>query len=155
MEKKGCDECLKYFNSGGAGGFNCAESTMYGITKALGLESEAYIKFATPFGGGMGRNGYLCGCLAVGMMMLGNKFGRTDVNEPRDPAYQAADNLLKKFLSKFGKLNCKDLTGLDLKNIDNTGAEKQHVHETVCRPIVVHVCEWVKESYEKHGNVSV
>lgn len=149
MEKKGCEECFKYFNSGGAGGFNCAESTMYGITTTLGIENKNLLPFASPFGGGLGRNGKICGSLMVGMMLLGNKFGRNDPDEPRAPAYAAADRLLENFEAKFGKLNCRDLTGLDLKAIDNTGEEKQRVHHEVCRPIVKQVCEWVSEMYDE------
>lgn len=134
-----CEECFKYFNSGGAGGFNCAESTMYGITTVLGIKNDELLKLATPLGGGLGRNGKICGSLMAGMLMLGHKFGRNDPDEPRAPAYEAADKLLKKFESNIGNLNCRDITGLDLKAIDNTGEQKQHVHHNICRPLVKQV----------------
>jgi len=147
--EKSCEECLRYFNSGGEGGWNCAESTVYGLTTILNLASEDILPMATPFGGGLGRNGYICGSLLMGVLLLGYRFGRSNPNEPRAPAYQAVDTLLQKFQAKYGSLNCRELTGLDLKRIDNTGEDKQRVHETVCRPIVVQVCEWVRELYEK------
>ncbi|MDC7227683.1 MAG: C-GCAxxG-C-C family protein [Spirochaetales bacterium] len=149
MEKKNCEECFKYYNSGGSGGFNCAESTMYGVSNVLGLDTEKFLPMASPFGGGIGRNGKICGSLVVGMMLLGNKFGRNDPDMLRAPAYEAADKLLENFQEKFGNLNCRELTGLDLKAIDNTGEEKQRVHHEVCRPIVKQVCEWVTEMYEE------
>lgn len=149
MEKKGCEACFEFFNSGGTGGFNCAESTMYGITQVLGIENEDFQRLATPFGGGLGRNGKICGSLMVGMMMLGYKFGRNDPNELRAPGYAAADELLEKFQNKIGHLNCRDITGLDLKAIDNTGEAKQKVHYEICRPLVKQVCEWVSEMYNR------
>jgi len=85
----------------------------------------------------------------MGILILGHKYGRNDPNDPRAPAYQAADTLLQKFRSKYGSINCGELTGLDLKRIDNTGEEKQRVHETVCKPIVMQVCQWVREMVGK------
>jgi hypothetical protein len=91
----------------------------------------------------------MCGSLAVGLMMLGLKFGRNDPEEPRAPGYEAADKLLAKFTGSHESINCRDITGLDLKAIDNTGEQKQKVHHEVCRPLVVQMCEWVKEIYEE------
>ncbi|GAB4223821.1 MAG: hypothetical protein Kow009_15630 [Spirochaetales bacterium] len=145
--KNSGEECLRYFNSGGAGGFNCAESTLYGLTKVLGIENDNLLRMATPFGGGLGRNGHVCGSLLMGLLVLGHRFGRNDPSESRGPAYEAADALLSRFQARYGSLNCRELTGLDLKRIDNTGEEKQRVHETVCRPIVLQVCQWVQELY--------
>lgn len=143
--EKSYEECLRYFNSGGEGGFNCAESTVYGLSSILHIESKDLLRIATPFGGGLGRNGYICGSLLMGVLFLGYRFGRDNPNDPRGPAYQAVDTLLQKFRARYGSLNCRELTGLDLKRIDNTGEEKQRVHETVCRPIVLQVCQWVRE----------
>ena len=149
MAKKSCEECFKYFNSGGAGGYNCAESTMYGITEVLGIDRTQLQKLATPFGGGLGRNGYVCGSLMAGMIVLGSKYGRTNPDQLRAPSYDAATELLEKFEAKIGKLNCREITGLDLKAIDNTGEEKQRVHKEICKPLVKQVCEWVVEMYER------
>ncbi|MCX7786599.1 MAG: C-GCAxxG-C-C family protein [Spirochaetes bacterium] len=146
--EKSCEECLRYFNSGGEGGFNCAESTVYGLTTILDIPANDLIRIATPFGGGLSRNGYICGSLLMGILFLGYRFGRENPNASRVPAYQAADTLVQKFRSKYGAIDCRELTGLDLKRIDNTGEEKQRVHETVCRPIVVQVCQWVREIVE-------
>ncbi|MFQ3621891.1 MAG: C-GCAxxG-C-C family protein [Spirochaetales bacterium] len=149
MEKKQLSaECLKYFNSGGTGGFNCAESTVYGVTSVLNLPQTDLLRIATPLGGGLARNGYVCGSLLAGILLLGYKLGRDNPDAPRNPSYEAADKLVKIFLDRFGAVHCRELTGLDLKNINNTGEEKQRVHNTVCRPIVEQVCQWVVELYK-------
>ncbi len=150
MSCKKCDECTKYYNSGSTGGYNCAESTLYGLAKYLEIDSALVPRMATPFGGGLGRNGLLCGSLAAGIMALGIVYGRDSVDEERAPAYEAVDRLLEKFKAKHGKLNCLEITGLDLKKTAPTDDEKLRVHENICKPLVEKVCQWVIEDIEGH-----
>ncbi|MCP5514917.1 MAG: C_GCAxxG_C_C family protein [Spirochaetales bacterium] len=145
-----CDECLKYYNSGSTGGYNCAESTLYGLAKYLEIDSTLIPRIATPFGGGFGRNGMMCGSLAAGGMALGIVYGRDSIDEERAPAYDAVDRLLAKFRDNIGNINCLDITGLDLKKTQPTDDEKLRVHENICKPLVQKVCEWVIEDIEEH-----
>lgn len=145
QKKDVCQECLQYYNSGKTGGLNCAESTLKGLTTYLGIDSDAVYRIATPFGGGLARNGYLCGSLAAGLMVLGLKYGRTSPDQERKVANDRADLLLDKFIAEYGTINCRELTGLDLKDENQVKAKKEQVHETVCRPLVANVCRWVTE----------
>ena len=140
-----CQECLRYYNSGKTGGLNCAESTLKGVATYLGLESDAIYRIATPFGGGLARNGYLCGSLAAGLMLIGLKYGRTSPDQERKVANDQADLLLKKFMAEYGTINCRELTGIDLKDPTQVKEKKQHVLVKVCRPLVAIVCRWVTE----------
>ncbi|NLW55794.1 MAG: C_GCAxxG_C_C family protein [Firmicutes bacterium] len=140
-----CRECLRYYNSGKTGGLNCAESTLNGVATYLGIDSDAVYRIATPFGGGLARNGYLCGSLAAGLMLIGLKFGRTSPDQERKPANDRADLLLKKFIADYGTINCREIIGLDLKDEAQVKAKKEDVHETICRPLVAKVCTWVTE----------
>ena len=144
-----CDECVKYYNSGTTGGYNCSETTLYGLSKYLEIESDLLPRLATPFGGGIGRNGYICGSLVGGLMALGLKWGRDSMDEERAPAYERADRLVGKFMEKYGTLNCRDITGLDVKNSPPEEEEKMRVHGNVCKPLVRQVCKWVIEEFEK------
>ncbi len=147
-----CEDCLKYYNSGSTGGYNCAETTLYGIAKELGIENSFIPRIATAFGGGFGRNGYMCGSLVAGVMALSIAYGRDSVDEERAPAYEAADRLMKRFLENHdGKVNCRDITGLDLKTVQPEDPEKLRVHEEVCTPLVREVCCWVAEDIRKSG----
>ncbi len=143
-----CKECLQYYNSGKTGGLNCAEATLNGLANYLGINSDAVYRIATPFGGGIGRNGYLCGSLAGGLMALGLKYGRTSADQERKPSYDAATLLLNKFVDEFGTINCKDITDLDLKDKEQVDNEKEYVHQNICRPLVGKVCSWVAEIIE-------
>mgnify|MGYP000857309128 CR=1 FL=1 len=140
-----CQECLRYYNSGKTGGLNCAESTLNGVATYLGIDSDAVYRIATPFGGGLARNGYLCGSLAAGLMLIGLKFGRTSPDQERKAANDRGDLLIKKFLSEYGTINCREITGIDLKDETQVKEKKDQVHETICRPLVAKVCGWVNE----------
>lgn len=148
-KKSVCEECLKYYNSGKAGGLNCAESTIKGLADYLDLDSDAVYKIATPFGGGIGRNGYLCGSLAGGLMTLGLVFGRTDKDQERKPSYDSATILLEKFMEEYGTINCSEITKIDLKDKEQVKNEKEYIHQNICRPLVANVCSWVTEIVEE------
>jgi len=152
--EKPWEHCFKYYNSGKTGGFNCSESTLLGLCEAFGVEENEMIPMiASPFGGGIGREGHICGSLVGGLMFLGINFGRKDVNHERGPAYDTATTLLNKFTEKYGSINCRDITGLDMKDEVQVAGRKEEVHETICRPLVRQVCEWVKEELENQGVV--
>ncbi len=143
-----CEECLRHYNSGKTGGLNCAETTLQGLATYLGLDVEAIYRIATPFGGGIGRNGYICGSLVSGLMVLGLKYGRDNMHQRRSPGYDRATILLEKFLEKHGTINCRDITGIDLKDEKQVTEKKEEIHETICRPLVAEVCRWVAEIIE-------
>jgi len=145
-----CEECTKYYNSGSTGGFNCAESTLYGLSKYLDIDSSLIPRIATLFGGGFGRNGQMCGSLIAGGMALSIIYGRDTIDEERAPAYEAADRLLAKFKKQHKNLTCHEITGLDLKKVDPLDPRKLTVHENICTPLVQQVCRWVIEDVEEH-----
>jgi len=72
-------------------GFNCAESSLLSVCKAIGINSDAIPKIATGFGGGVSRYGSICGALSGALMALGMAEGRKD---PKDNEVKA--NLYKK-----------------------------------------------------------
>lgn len=148
-ECSACDDCVKFYNSGSVGGYNCSETTLYGLSKYLDIDSDLLPKLATPFGGGIGRNGHTCGSLVGALIAIGLKWGRDDMNEDRAPAYERADRLVNKFLEKFGTLNCREITGLDMKNAAPEADEKLRVHENICKPLVQQVCKWAIEELER------
>lgn len=92
-------------------GFNCAESTLYGVTAAFGLTpAEDLIRAATPFGGGMGKAGCACGALSGAIMSLGLVHGRTSADDARKQhAYARAQRLWRRFVEQAGAEDCRDL----------------------------------------------
>jgi C_GCAxxG_C_C family probable redox protein len=110
MNKK--EIVLKKFSDG----FNCAQSIFSTYCDEFGLESEKALKISTSFGGGMGHTGETCGAVTGALMVIGLKYGRTDVNDTAAKERNSA--MVQKFASEFrqihGSLRCTDLLGLDL-----------------------------------------
>jgi C_GCAxxG_C_C family probable redox protein len=72
---------------------------------------------ASPFAAGMSMTGNNCGALIGGLMILGVVFGRRSMDEGMKgiiDGIRPARRLVKHFQSRFGTLNCRDLTQTDL-----------------------------------------
>jgi len=122
------------FNSG----FNCAESVLLAVRNQFESAGGDSIipRVATGFGGGIGRNGDVCGALAGGVMAIGLALGRDNAEQSREPCYPAVDRLYNEFKTKFGSCECRELTNTNLKTPEGTTAYELGVHSEVCTPIV-------------------
>ena len=128
------DKALSYFKSG----YNCAESTLLAIAKdALEIDSDLIPKVATGFGGGISRQGYVCGAVSGAVMGFGLKYGRNNPEELRARTYNRVVEFYKQFQKKFGSILCKELSGCDLSTIEGIRKFREgNVHEQRCRYFV-------------------
>ena len=121
-------------------GFNCAESVILALSQEPmfgGLElGTAIPRMATGFGGGMARNGLVCGALAGGVMAIGLALGRDDAQASREPCYPATDRFLAEFQETFGGWLCRDISRVDLRTEEGRRRYQQLVHLEVCNPVV-------------------
>lgn len=109
--------------------FNCAESVLLAGAETLGEVSEAIPRIATAFGGGLARQGDVCGAVTGGLMVIGLAEGRTRNTQSREPAYQAGEEFQKRFRAANGALTCRELTGCDMRTQegrDRFNATNQH-----------------------------
>jgi C_GCAxxG_C_C family probable redox protein len=97
-------------------GYNCAQSVLAEYSNLLGLPNDLALKLATPFGGGMGRQGHICGAVSGALMVIGLRFGNSDHGDKsaRDHTYAVTQQFLSGFSSTCGSLYCRDLLGVDL-----------------------------------------
>ena len=91
-------------------GYNCCQSVLMAYAGELGLTEEAAARVAGTFGGGMGKTGSVCGCVAAMCMVQGLR------NAPAvpDPAAQREANAgyrerAKAFGEAFGSTMCREL----------------------------------------------
>lgn len=130
------EEARRNFNSG----YNCAESVLLVVSKEHRLAQEAAGSFiprmATGFGGGIGRNGNICGALAGGVMAIGLALGRDRPQESREPCYGAVDRFHNQFVKAFGTSQCRELTGVDLKTPEGIKEHQDSIRNELCNPIV-------------------
>ena len=128
------DEAKLNFNSG----YNCAESVLLAVSKQLGRvdQSSCVPRIATGFGGGVARNGDICGSLAGAIMAISLALGRDNPDRSRDPCYGASDHFYNEFVKAFGSSKCRELTGLDLKKPGQRETYQNRIHVERCSPIV-------------------
>jgi C_GCAxxG_C_C family probable redox protein len=121
-------------------GYNCAESVLLALNRQPGVTRQGVRTFipriATGFGGGVARNGDICGAVAGGVMAIGLALGRDNSEESRDPCYPAVDKFYNDFVKTFGTCRCRELTNVDLKTQNGIEAYQNRIHHECCSPVV-------------------
>jgi C_GCAxxG_C_C family probable redox protein len=84
------------------------------VAESQGIESDLLPKIATGFCSGLARTGGLCGALSGGIMAINLLTGRSEPGASVDENYALVGALIDQYEGKFGSINCKELTGVDL-----------------------------------------
>jgi len=98
-------------------GFNCAQSIIKAYANEVGIKEEDAIRMASALGGGVGRNGHICGAVSGAALIIGMKFGSTDPAnfQAKEKAYNKTNELLEKFSEENKSVLCKELIPYDMK----------------------------------------
>ena len=56
-------------------GYNCAQSIIKAYASEVGMNQEDAVRMASALGGGVGRNGHICGAVSGAALIIGMKFG--------------------------------------------------------------------------------
>jgi len=138
------DEALALFE----GGFNCPQAILAAFADDFDLDETTALRLGGGFGGGMGRQGLICGAVTGAMMVIGLKFGKVtpEDNAARDRSYNAVTEFSKRFTTKFGSLYCRDILGVD--NSTPEGREYIHSHH-ITDEICPHILESAVEMVEQ------
>ncbi|MBW2652037.1 MAG: C_GCAxxG_C_C family protein [Deltaproteobacteria bacterium] len=110
------------------------------------IDSDSALEssIATGFGGGLGRNGFICGVIAAGTMIIGLRCKGKDKKE----VYQIVDSFLNDFKSQFGVVNCRELIGVDLKTKEGMTYLKTEGHKK-CSEFVRYAANKISEIVQK------
>lgn len=112
--------------------YNCCESVLLALSEHLGIDSELIPKAGTAIGAGVSLNGLLCGSISSVMMLIGLKYGRISPEENPQPIWDIADKYLAAFRERFGAVNCRQLTRLNLKTEEGLKQYFARVHDYEC-----------------------
>lgn len=112
--------------------YNCCESVLLTLKDYLGMGSELIPRIGTGVGAGVSLNGLLCGSLTSVAIVIGMKYGRTSSEENPQPVWNMVDKYVVEFKSRFSYVNCRQLTGLDLKTKDGLKDYYAKVHDYAC-----------------------
>lgn len=93
------------------GGYNCAQAVVVAFCDVTGLEKDFAARFASSFGGGMGRMREVCGAVSGMLMVLGLLYG---YETPGDDAakkalYTQVQALAARFREECGSIVCREI----------------------------------------------
>ena len=118
-------------------GFSCSQSVFSTFAPELGLSEETALKIASAFGGGMVRQGEVCGAVTGALMTLGLVYGSASPDD-EEAIRQAGQDLMRRFKEENGSLLCRDLTGHEFDTPEGLEkARESGVFNTIC-PHLVH-----------------
>jgi C_GCAxxG_C_C family probable redox protein len=114
-------------------GFMCSQALLTAYAERFDMDRETALRVSAAFGGGMGRMGEICGAVTGAFMVIGLRYGRTDVKDRR--SHEKTTDLVNEFVEKFKSVNgsivCRELLGCDLNThegqrtfVDNKLREK-------------------------------
>lgn len=98
-------------------GYNCAQSVLWSFAEDLRLHPETALKIACGFGAGMARRQEVCGAVTGGIMVLGLRHGRGQMEDrtATEATYTQTQELIRRFEARHGTCNCRQpLEGCDL-----------------------------------------
>ena len=112
--------------------YNCCESVLLALKDYLGVNSDIIPKIGTGIGAGVSLNGLLCGSISSVAIAIGLKYGRTSAEQDPQPIWNMVDKYVAEFKEKFGHVNCRQLTGLNLKTKEGLKEYFEKVHNHAC-----------------------
>jgi len=124
-------------------GYNCSQATFSAFAEALGLPLDVALRLAAPFGGGIGRQGEVCGAASGALMALGLRYGSALPDKAtKERTYALAAEFLRRFEAANGAVRCRDLTGFDTSTPEGqAAAREQRVFTTICPRVVAAAIE--------------
>lgn len=86
------------------------------VCRAIGSDWDCIPRVASGLGGGVGRQGEVCGALTGGVLVVGLVHGRdrAEEQEAKEVVHAKAGQFVRGFAEVNGALRCRDITGLDV-----------------------------------------
>jgi C_GCAxxG_C_C family probable redox protein len=129
--------------------YNCAQSVYGSYLATDGMTEAQRLAVAAGFGGGVARQGEVCGALTGALMALGEACGETMVRDPetgRKDLYDRAQRLVDSFRQAHGSILCRELTGCILGTEEGKKSfDDRDLHKKLCSKLVVFATEKADE----------
>jgi C_GCAxxG_C_C family probable redox protein len=116
--------------------FNCSQSVLAAFAPQFGLPEATALKLASPLGGGIARQGHVCGAVTGALLALGLARG-ADTPAGKDMAYRMGQEFLRHFQERHSSLQCRELLGFDIRTPQEwQQANAAGVFQSVC-PVLI------------------
>ncbi len=131
-----------------AEGYSCSQSLLASRAGQFGLSAENALKVSAAFGGGLGRQGEVCGAVSGALMVIGLAHGQTtpQQKEAKEHTYQLTRRFIAEFTRRTGALHCSDLLGCQIGTPEGLQlAQEQSLFKTVCPRLVAEASQILDE----------
>ncbi len=130
-------------------GFNCAQSVLYSFCDDLNIDKDTALKISCGFGGGMGRNGEVCGAVTGGIIAIGAKYGKNSFGNKEDTeiTFSKTRELMNTFTKTHGTYICRKLINeCDLTTEDGQKNYKElDLKNKVCKKCITSAVEYLEK----------
>lgn len=119
--------------------YNCAQAVLAAFGPSEGLDRDACLALAAPFGAGICKRAEICGAVTGALMVLGLRHGKITVDAPEKKrlVYEIGAEFNRRFEERNGSVICRDLLGCDIGTPEGMQAAKDSdFHNTRCRQLV-------------------
>jgi C_GCAxxG_C_C family probable redox protein len=132
-------------------GFACSQALLLAFAPRFGLDPALAARVASPFGGGIARQGRVCGAITGALMVVGLHAGNATAEDraSKEAAYEKIRTLMARFAEAHGTTECRQLIGYDLSTPEGyAGASEAGVFRNKCPEFVRSAATLVAELLE-------
>jgi C_GCAxxG_C_C family probable redox protein len=134
------EKVLKVFDQG----LNCSQAILSAYGGRFGLTEDEARMLGRAFGAGMGCQGYVCGALSGGMLVLGLAEGEGEEKEAKAKAYAVTRELFSFFQARHGSIQCRDILGENLGDAEGLRRVREAgLFNSICPGVLRTVCEFL------------
>jgi C_GCAxxG_C_C family probable redox protein len=132
-------------------GFGCAQSVASVFSEELGIDEITAQKMALGLGGGIGRQGEVCGALSGGVLVLGMKYGVNSMDGEankvaKERVYELDKEFTRRYKERTGAIRCNDILGFDMNDpAARADASARGVFATRCNKCIQDSVEILEE----------
>jgi C_GCAxxG_C_C family probable redox protein len=121
--------------------FNCAQAVFSSFAAQYGIDEDSALRMTSPFGGGIGRSGNVCGAISGALLAFGLKYG-SSTPEGKEETYRRTQDFLQRCIARQGSILCRDLIQCDISTPEGMSKAKESgVFQQVCPKVIREVIE--------------
>lgn len=146
---KTIEKAVKLYNEE----YNCPQAVLCTYADKLGLDQETALKIASPFGGGIARNGKICGAITGGLMVIGLKNWNDGSNREDSKAevYKISNQFMDEIKKRNGTLDCERLLGINVSTAEGrTLVKEKNLNVIVCYKVISDVVETLDKLIDRN-----
>jgi C_GCAxxG_C_C family probable redox protein len=132
-------------------GFGCAQSVVSVFSEDFGIDEVTAQKIALGLGGGVCRQGEMCGALTGATIVLGMKYGVSNMDGEankivKEKVYTLGQELIRRYRERTGAIRCNDILGFDMNDPEaRKDGHSRGVFNTRCNKCIQDSVEILEE----------